>query len=194
MIGYKGFDKNFRCQCYQYEVGKTYHHAGDLKICDSGLHVCDNPLAVFGFYPPSESRFALVEATGSVITNGDDHKYCTNELKILKELSLTELIAYAKDTAEGADKKNIATNTSDCSAATNTGDYSDATVSGNLSVAVALGQFSRAKGALGCWLVLSHIRDGRRILKAVEVDGKTILPDTCYTLDDKGQVVRCADD
>lgn len=184
MIGYKGFDKNLQCKGYQYEVGKTYHHDGDLKICDSGFHFCDQPLAVFEFYNPAKSRFALVEATGT-ITNGYDHKYCTNDLKILKELSLTELIAYAKDTAEGADKQNIATNTGNCSAAT---------VSGNLSVAVALGQYSRAKGALGCWLVLSHIRDDRRVLKAVEVDGKTILPDTCYSLDDKGQVVRCADD
>ena len=265
MIGYKGFDKNFCCRGYQYEVGKTYHHNGKLVICESGFHFCDTPLAVFEFYKPTESRFALVETSDNIVSN-HNHKFCTDELKIIKELSLHDLIACAKNVtantgyrsaatntgdcsvatntgvcsaatntgyrsaatntghgsaatntgdcsaatntgdcsvATNTGNRSVATNTGDCSAATNTGDYSAATntgdcsvatVAGKLSVAVALGQSSRAKGALGCWLVLSHIENGRRILKAVEVDGNTILPDTFYTLDDKGQVVRCVDD
>ena len=229
MIGYKGFDKNFCCRGYQYEVGKTYHHNGKLVICESGFHFCDTPLAVFEFYKPTESRFALVETSDNIVSN-HNHKFCTDELKIIKELSLHDLIACAKNVtantgyrsaatntgdcsvatntgvcsaatntgyrsaATNTGHGSAATNTGDCSAATNTGDCSVATVAGKLSVAVALGQSSRAKGALGCWLVLSHIENGRRILKAVEVDGNTILPDTFYTLDDKGQVVRCVDD
>lgn len=184
MIGYKGFDKNFRCRGYQYEVGKTYHYNGELIICESGFHFCDTPLAVFEFYKPTESRFALVETSDNIVSN-NKHKFCTDELKIIKELSLHDLIACAKNVTAKAGYRSVATNT---------GDYSVATVAGKLSVAVALGQSSHAKGDLGCWLVLSRIENERRILKAVEVDGNTILPDTFYTLDDEGQVVRYAND
>lgn len=157
---------------------------------------------MFEFYKPTESRFALVETSDNIVSN-NKHKFCTDELKIIKELSLHDLIACAKNVTAKAGYRSAATTTGYCSAATttgyrsvatNTGDYSVATVAGKLSVAVALGQSSRAKGDLGCWLVLSRIENERRILKAVEVDGNTILPDTFYTLDDEGQVVRYAND
>ncbi len=34
IIAYKGFDKNLRCKDFQYEVGKTYHHTGEIKMCN----------------------------------------------------------------------------------------------------------------------------------------------------------------
>ena len=83
---------------------------------------------------------------------------------------------------------SAATNTGDRSAATNTGDRSAASVGGKDSIALAFGIKSKAKGTLGCYIVLAEWTendDGERELKTVKchkVDGKTIKPDTWYTL------------
>ena len=63
MIGYKGFDKDFKCRDFQYEVGKEYEHDGEAKLCESGFHFCENPHDVLVYYPAGDgSRFAIVEA------------------------------------------------------------------------------------------------------------------------------------
>ena len=143
MIGYKGFDKNFCCRGYQYEVGKTYHHNGKLIICESGFHFCDTPLAVFEFYKPTESRFALVETSDNIVSN-NNHKFCTDELKIIKELSLHDLIACAKNVTANTRDRSAATNTGKFSAATNTRAYSAATNTRAYSAATNTGDFSVA--------------------------------------------------
>ena len=51
---------------------------------------------------------------------------------------------------------SAATNTGDRSAATNTGNCSAASVGGKESVAIVTGKDSKAKGALGCWIVLTE--------------------------------------
>ena len=93
--------------------------------------------------------------------------------------------------------QSAATNTGDYSAATNTGDRSVATnigyqsaasVEGKDSIALAFGVESKAKGALGCYIVLAEWTkndDRERELKTVKchkVDGKTIKQDTWYML------------
>ena len=87
------------------------------------------------------------------------------------------------------------TNTGDQSAATNTGDWSAAIVDGKESIAIATGYESKAKGSLGCFLVLAewkkingelHIVD----VKSIEVDGKNIKEDTFYQLIN-GKFVEC---
>ena len=151
MIGYKGFDQNFCCHGFQYEIGKTYRCDSEIKICESGFHFCDTPLAVFEFYPPT-SRFALVEATGQILDDSG-HKFCTNEIHIIKELSLGELInSVSKQNTNTGDcsaatntgNHSVATNTGDCSAATNTGDHSAATNTGDCSAATNTGYHSAA--------------------------------------------------
>lgn len=70
------------------------------------------------------------------------------------------------------------------SAATNTGYQSAATVGGAESIAVVTGYGSKAKGAVGCWLVLTERDEKMHILgvQAVCVDGETIKADTFYML------------
>ena len=89
---------------------------------------------------------------------------------------------------------SAATNTGDRSAATNTGDRSAASVEGKESIAIVTGRHSRAKGAKGCWLVLTERDDDGHILcvKAAEVDGVKIKADTWYKLID-GQFTECND-
>jgi hypothetical protein len=83
--------------------------------------------------------------------------------------------------------RSAATNTGNRSAATNTGDYSAAIVEGKESIALAAGIKSKAKGKIGCFIVLAewkeinyeyHLVD----VKSAKVDGENIKEDTFYML------------
>ena len=84
--------------------------------------------------------------------------------------------------------QSAATNTGYQSAATNTGDRSAATVEGKDSVAIVTGVNSKAKGSLGCWIVLTERGkwNGETYpiisVQAFKVDGELIKPDTYYKL------------
>ena len=84
--------------------------------------------------------------------------------------------------------RSAATNTGYRSAATNTGDYSAASVGGKESVAIVTGKDSKAKGALGCWIVLTERGEWNgetypiKEVKAFKVDGEKIKADTWYKL------------
>ena len=100
--------------------------------------------------------------------------------------------------------KSAATNTGDYSAATNTGDYSAATntgyksaatVNGKNSIAIVTGYDSKAKGTLGCWIVLTERGEWNgngypiKEVKAFKVDGEIVKADTFYKLID-GEAVE----
>ena len=91
---------------------------------------------------------------------------------------------------------SAATNTGYQSAATNTGDRSAAEVTGKESIAIVTGKDSKAKGSIGCWIVLTERGewDGNvypiKEVKAVRVDGEIIKPDTYYKLIN-GEVIPC---
>ena len=96
MIGYKGFDKDFKCRDFQFEVGKEYEHDGEVKLCKSGFHFCENPQGVFGHYPPGNgSRFAIVEADGVSDERESDSKRVAKKLKIKSEISVFEMCRIA---------------------------------------------------------------------------------------------------
>ena len=92
--------------------------------------------------------------------------------------------------------RSAATNTGNQSAATNTGYQSAAEVTGKESIAIVTGKDSKAKGSIGCWIVLTERGewDGNvypiKEVKAVRVDGEIIKPDTYYKLIN-GEVIPC---
>ena len=73
-------------------------------------------------------------------------------------------------------------------AASATGDYGAASATGKESIALAAGKDCKAKGALGCWIVLTERGkwDGSTYpiisVKAFKVDGKSIKDNTFYSL------------
>lgn len=86
---------------------------------------------------------------------------------------------------------SIAKNTGTHSIAVSTGDESEAIVSGDQSVAISIGWRSKAKGALGCWLVLAECRSKKVIdVKSTQVDGDRIKVNTFYRLKN-GEFVEC---
>ena len=82
--------------------------------------------------------------------------------------------------------RSAAVNSGYSSAAVNSGDSSAAVNSGAEGVAIALGIGSKAKAALGGWIVISewaYNRGWHRIaLRSAQVDGEKIKADTWYTL------------
>ena len=190
--GYKGFDKNLQCRGFQYEVGKDYKQDGDIKCCEKGFHLCENPFDVFSYYPLSDSRFCEVEGSGAM--DGTNGKKAFSQIRISKEIGLNGIInagvKFILDKVKWSDKntntgdRSAATNTGHYSAATNTGDFSSAKVDGKESIAIVTGEKSKASGSLGCWIVLTERDDEYHILdvKAFKVDGEKIKADKYYTL------------
>ena len=195
---YKGFDKDLKCRDYRFEVGKEYEEE-KADICNCGFHACENPLDVFGYYPPADSRYCEVDLDVND-QKSDDSKRVGKHIKINAEIGLPGLIKagveYIKDQVDWEHAKvsntgywSAATNTGNQSAATNTGDWSAATVTGKESIAMAVGYDSKAKGASGCYLVLSEWKriDGEYHIvdvQSVKVDGETIKTDVFYKLID----------
>ena len=269
MIGYKGFDKDFKCRDMQYAIGKTYIEK-EAKLCEKGLHFCENPLDVFAYYSPADGKFAEIEADDVSPETGDDSKRVAKKLTVKTEINLFKFVKLGveyiktqidwdnnkesntgdysvatntgnrsaatntgyysaatntgnrsaatntgyysaatntgnysvatntgyRSAATNTGNRSAATNTGNRSAATNTGYYSAAIVDGKESVAVSLGAKGRAKGNVGCWIVLAEwdSESRRRIdVKSFYVDGEKVKANTFYMLRD-GELVEYSDE
>ena len=214
---FKGFDKDLKCRDFQYEIGKEYTEE-KADICNCGFHACEFPMDVFNYYPPSDSRYCEVELEANNQKSSDDSKRVGKKISVKAEIGIDgiikagveyikEQVDWEDDKATNTGNKSAATNTGYRSAATNTGDYSAATntgyrsaatntgnksaaiVEGKESIALATGIKSKAKGKIGCFIVLTewkeinneyHIVD----IKSAKVDGENIKEDTFYMLKD----------
>ena len=78
------------------------------------------------------------------------------------------------------------------STAAATGSYCRAKADGKDSIAVANGAHSKARGAMGCYLVLTEYDDDGHMIcaKMARVDGSTVKENTWYTLEN-GEFVEC---
>ena len=149
MKAIKGFDADLKCRGFQFEVGKTYKHEGEVKACHGGFHAVPedvHPLAVFGFYAPAGSRFCRVEVDGKTYSATD--KVAAEILSVKEEISLGDLaheavawvMARAKHEGEVASKMNgLATASGTRGAATASGYQGAATASGYQGAATASG-------------------------------------------------------
>lgn len=144
-----------------------------------------SPLSVFGYYPPSvngkPSRYCEVEASGDIASRGD--KIATSKLTVGAEIGIPGIV---KAHIEWVKARLINDNEHNSS---NTGYQSSAEVSGKDSVAIATGYQSKAKGSIGCAIVVAERGEWNGdtypligILAAI-VDGETIKADTWYTVE-----------
>ena len=205
--GYKGFDKELKCRGFLYEVDKEYEQGGEIKCCNNGFHFCENPFDVFSYYPPNDSRYCEVHGSGKYDKDNDDSKVSVSKIKIGFEIGLKGLIDagikfildkvnWEESKATNTGNQSAATNTGDRSAATNTGNRSAASVEGFESIAIVTGYDCKAKGSLGCWIVLTERGewDGNtypiKCVKSFKVDGKKVKSNTWYKLIN-GKLTKC---
>ena len=142
IISIKGFDQNWHCRGFQYEIGKTYEMEGPIKACERGFHAIEgHPLEVFGYYPPASSRYAEVRQFGVLSRHRDDSKVASNKITVTAEISLNELIqravSWVTDRAKPEGKGSQATG--ECGAASATGAYGAASATGECGAASATG-------------------------------------------------------
>lgn len=205
---FKGFDKDLKCRDFQYEIGKEYTEE-KADICNCGFNACEFPMDVFGYYPPSDSRYCEVELEENGQKSSDDSKRVGKKISVKAEIGIAGIIKagveYIKEQVNWEDDKatntgyqsaatntgnqSAATNTGDRSAATNTGNRSAAIVEGKESIALATGIKSKAKGKTGCFIVLTEWKEINFEyylvdVKSAKVDGKNIKEDTFYMLKD----------
>ena len=189
IIAYKATDKNMMCRGKQYEVGKTYTEE-KADCCTAGMHACEVPFDVLHYYHVSDgARFFQVECGGEVDKSSDDSKLACTELTVKGELKLTDMLKIGveavmkrvKEKTAGA-KETAASGNYSTGAAS--GYCSTAEVSGKASIAVANGYNSKARGSIGCYIVLTEYDyDGNFLLaKMARVDGTVIKDGVWYTL------------
>ena len=211
IIAYKAMDKSMMCRGKQYEVGKTYNE-DKADCCHAGMHACENPLDVLHYYPLKDSpRFFEVECGGDVDKSEGDSKLACTELTVKGELNFAGLVkatvaavfnrVKGKESFSSGDYSTAGTSgygstagtsgygstagtSGYCSTAAATGLYCRAKVDGKDSIAVANGYGSKARGALGCYLVLTEYDDDSHMLcaKMARVDGSTVKENVWYTL------------
>ena len=180
---YKGFDENFCCRDFQYEVGKEYEIKGEIKCCERGFHACESPMEVFDYYDMLNSRFAEVEQSGQIDKEDDNKstKICSSRIKIKAELNLADIInigiEWLKDITSSSKVKadtylndnggyNAKIGSSgdyakigssgDNAKIGSSGDNAKINSTGEYSVIMCAGKNSAAKAKAGSWITLSE--------------------------------------
>ena len=116
--GYKVFNPDWTCRGFQYEVGKTFEHDGNIELCGSGFHFCQKASDCFNYYDfNSNNKVAEVEALDLVETEGN--KSVTNKIHIVREIPWQELLTIVNTGKDCTGLENTGNwNTGNC----NTGD------------------------------------------------------------------------
>ena len=212
IITYKGFDKDFKCRGFQYEVGNTYETDDDIACCNRGFHACESPMEVFDYYDMLTSRFAEVEQSGEIDKEAASTKTCSSRIKIKAELKLADIINLGVEWLKEitSPSKIEANNTSndgyyakigssgysaqigssgDYAQIGSSGDSAKIGSSGQDSVIMCAGHDSKAKAAIGSWITLAEWKRIEDVWKPIcvkteQVDGKRIKADAYYRLID----------
>ena len=166
---YKATDKDMKCRGFQYELGKTAEVDGDAKLCERGLHACEMPLDVLGYYAPGDgSRYFEAELEDvSDEMHSDDTKRVGKKLTLRAEIGIPGLVKaqveYVKAQCDfdnaikkaNSEKENHATGESGAASATGvrgaasaTGESGAASATGVRGAASATG-WSGAASATG---------------------------------------------
>ena len=161
MKAYKGFNRDMTCRGLQFEEGKTYEHEGDVQLCESGFHACEDPMDCLRYYAPCESVYHEVDLDGVSDERQEDTKVVGKKIRIGARMSVKDIVnasidyvfASCKDAkdgdyASGNGSRQAASGNESRQAAS--GDWSRQAASGHESRQAASGNWSR-QAASGDW-------------------------------------------
>ena len=205
MKGYKGFNPGLICKDKQYQENTVFEEP-EAKICEKGMHFCENPFDVLDYYDLIRSdgtpnEFVEVEALDEPKTD-DKKKFCSRKLKIGVKLGLSGFIkacvdfvlekTIAETPSENVDSGDCAQigSSGDCAQIGSSGDSARINCTGSNSVICCAGHGSVVKAPIGCWITLAEWEyDGAKrryvpvCVKTEYVDGEKIKADTPYMLE-----------
>ena len=169
-IAYKAFNDDFTCRSFQYEVGKTYTHAGKIRMCNAGFHACENPLDVLNYYNLCDSRFALVELSGEILTHDEeDSKLCAATLHVRAELKFPDFVKTAVQylieackPKDGESSERVMASSGDYAKLASSGDYAQLASSGGWAKLASSGNGAQLASS-GGWAKLASSGDGAQL-------------------------------
>ena len=208
-MGYKAFSKGMICQGKQYAENAVFEESGADSCCQKGvMHYCETPFDCLDYYPIVDSNadfteFAEVEPLDKVLAQ--DNKRATKKLKIGAKLSFNEfikagisvLIESTKDIQNGENSSGYGAqigSSGDRAQIGSSGNWAQIGSSGykaqigssgNYAVVSAIGYKSAIKAKIGSWIVLAEYdKDLKPVcVRAAQIDGEKLKPDTFYTLE-----------
>lgn len=215
MKGYKGFNPGLICKGKQYRENTVFEEP-EAKICEKGMHFCENPFDVLDYYnlvrpDGSFNNFAEVEALDETKTD-DFKKFCTKKLKIGVRLSFSGFVKACVDFVLGKTIRempdaNVGSGdyaqigiSRDSAKIGSSGDSAKINCTGSDSVICCAGYRSVVKAQIGCWITLAEWKydrsKGRYVpvcVKTEYVDGEKMKADTPYRLEN-GEFVEVESD
>lgn len=94
MKGYKVFNPDWTCRGYQYTCPGTFEEDVVPSVGHCGFHFCENIIRCFSDYSfDPNNKVAEVIAVGDVDSNRT--RYCTNKIRIIREVPWDEVIKIA---------------------------------------------------------------------------------------------------
>ena len=158
---YKVFSKDWSCRGYQYEVGRTYTHHGNISICRAGFHACLNLPDCFSYYPfkASDVKVAEVSVWGSIQYQAGDTKLCASRIRIEKELDWDNVLRLCNSGYQNSGAWNSGDHNSGSrnSGNQNSGNYN----SGNHNSGIRnSGDYNGGSFNVGCWNYGGHNSGG----------------------------------
>ena len=202
MKAYKGFNRDMTCRGFQFEEGKTYEHQGDVKLCASGFHACEDPMDCLRYYDPCESVYHEVELDGVSDERNEDTKVVGKKIRIGERMSIKSIVkasieyvfavcknAENRDYASGDGSRQAASGYGSLQAASGgasrqaaSGDGSRQETTGKNCVMMSAGHAGKAKGKIGSWIVLTEWKKGAPNVVSKQIDGEEVKEDVWYTL------------
>lgn len=206
MKGYKGFNPGLICKDKQYQENTVFEEP-EAKICEKGMHFCENPFDVLDYYDliysdGTPNEFAEVEALDEPKTD-DKKKFCSRKLKIGVKLGLSGFIKACVDfvlekTIAETPRGNV--DSGNYARIGSSGNYAQINCTGSDSVICCAGHGSMVKAPIGCWITLAEWKyDGAKqrcvpvCVKTEYIDGEKIKADTPYMLEN-GEFVEAKSD